>query len=600
MNQNPNGKIIVPYKNPTPGMMPIVGSGNLIGFSYLTKDFLRLQKEIGINIAQAAMSASGDNQVFCDVNGITKYGDACAVFNYDDSTANAWGGLPNQRFSLDNASSVGIKVFIRFEPKSITSLNDVKPNGPIWESIINIYDKLFQYTKIDIRNQSSLAGFWLMDEPSLSAFWGLREVRYTVLRNELRSSTSDASDPLKIPVSGSSLTISSENVTSHPILANLFPYLEGGTNGKFSTSQKKQLNGVLNNYSSNKVQGWEPVNTYKDYFESYVSNLEPGLVCFDAYPFYKKSGESIKLSPDFFRSLSFMMDQRKRKNITFWSTIQGMRVRFQSKGNGQTFVTEEKPAPSEGRLRFAVFSSLAFGAQGLVYWRITPGHDVEASDGFKTQVFDQAAISREGKKTEIADIIKNVNDEVRKHQSIFLTDEENLISCDIDACVSQWPETDGRTSTNSKDYYKNVPLRVFENDGVHSFGLLQRVNKGANLAFGMITKKYDGSLKSLFQYLIVVNLDAEHEQEIKLSFTSKVKDETAGSATISSSPTTPIRSTAFTTETSKVGISESNTNSNILEEKIGTIFEENLSSFAGVLKPGDWKIFRSSSFITNS
>ncbi|MDE6084013.1 MAG: hypothetical protein K2G11_05960, partial [Muribaculaceae bacterium] len=597
--QNPNGKIIVPYKNPTPGMLPIVGSGNLTGFSYLTEDFLKLQKDLGINIAQAAMSATGGKQVFCDVGGSTKYGDDCAVFNYDDSTANAWGGFPNQRFSLYNAKNAGMKVFIRLEPESITSLSEVNPEGSVWTSNIEIYNKLFEYTKIDIRNQPALAGFWLIDEPTLSAFWGLREVRYTILRNELRSSTSDTSDPLKIPVSGSSQTISTNKVTDYPILSNLFPYLEGGTNGKFSSSQKKQLNGILNDYASNKVLGWGPVNTYKEYFESYASNLEPGLVCFDAYPFYIKSGEKMKLSPDFFRSLSFMMDQRKKNNITFWSTIQGMRVRLQSKVNGQVIVGEEKPAPSEGRLRFAVFCSLAFGAQGLVYWRITPGHDVETSDGFKPQVFDQAAISREGKKTKIGDLIKSVNEEVRRYQSIFLTEEEDLISCDIDACVSQWPETDGNTSANSKDYYKNVPLRVFKNDGIHTFGLLKRVNEGANLAFGIITKKYKGTLQSFKEYLIVVNLDSEKEQEIKLAFTSKVKDEMA-------SPTPPPLITPGSNEyshaynTERVNDYSNRENIDDKDERVGTILEETLSSFTGVLKPGDWRIFRASSYIINT
>ena len=33
-NMNPNEKVEVKYQNPTPGELPIVGSGNLTSFSY--------------------------------------------------------------------------------------------------------------------------------------------------------------------------------------------------------------------------------------------------------------------------------------------------------------------------------------------------------------------------------------------------------------------------------------------------------------------------------------------------------------------------------------------------------------------------------------
>ena len=596
MNQNPYGKIIVPYKNPTPGMLPIVGSGKLIGYSYLTEKFLRMQKELGINIAQAAMSASAGDQVFCDVNGEKKYNHDCAKLNYGNSSAIVYGHMPNQEFSLYNAKRAEIKMFIRFEPKSITSLADVEPEGPVWTSNIRFYNVFFRETKMFSDCKAALAGFWLMDEPSLSAFLGLREVRYAILRNELESSSSATSDSFEIPASGSSITISSENVIDYPILSNLYPYLEVDASGSVTDPQSIQLNGILNSCSPNDIQGWGPVKTYKDYFEAYYSNLEPGLVCFDAYPFRHSGDEKLKLSSKFFSSLAFFMQQRKEKGITFWSTILGMGVTLYNKDTGK--VSQVKPVPTLSQLKYAVYCSLAFGAQGLVYWRVTEGPNV-VTDGKIIEEYKGAPIDKKCARTDTFYLIQEVNQSVRRYQSIFLTEEENLISCDIDACVSQWPETDGNTSANSKDYYKNVPLRVFKNDGIHTFGLLKRVNEGANLAFGIITKKYKGTLQSFKEYLIVVNLDIAKKQEIKLTFTSKVKDEMA-------SPTPPPLITPGSNEyshsynTERVNDYSNRENTDDKDERVGTNIEENISSFTGVLNPGDWRIFSSSGYILNT
>ena len=142
-------------------------------------------------------------------------------------------------------------------------------------------------------------------------------------------------------------------------------------------------------------------------------------------------------------------------------------------------------------------------------------------------------------------------------------------------------------------------MRVFKNDGIHTFGLLKRVNEGANLAFGIITKKYKGTLQSFKEYLIVVNLDIAKKQEIKLTFTSKVKDEMA-------SPTPPPLITPGSNEyshsynTERVNDYSNRENTDDKDERVGTNIEENISSFTGVLNPGDWRIFSSSGYILNT
>lgn len=565
-NMNPNEKVEVKYQNPTPGELPIVGSGNLTSFSYLTFDFLSLQKKCGINIALASMIGN-ENRVFCEIDGKQQTNDTCAIYNYKDFEdkekhpnwlkANLFA---NQRMSMFNAKKAEMKIFIRMEPDSITKIEGVNPSNSPWTGVFKLYNNFFKDKELDFfgkwkekkegetedeteeekkknKKNNTIAGFWIKDEPSLSYFWGLRELRYNIIRNELRESKDDKDNPIQIPNPNHKLIIENEAVTRFPIISMLFPYLQG-SNGGLSDSQRVTINGILETAGiletdkNNPVEGWEPVSTYQKYVESYVSNLEPGVVCFDSYPFHHNGDGKVMLSAGFFRSLSFYMQQRRLYGYTFWSAIQGMGVTFYKKENNQSIIERIKPVPTKGQLRFSVFCSLAFGAQGLVYWRITPGHDVTESDGFVSQKFYGAAIDRDGKPTETFNLIKEINEEVRKYQKIFLTDEESLIESTIDACVSQWPETEGKSSSESKNYYSNGTLQVFANNGIDTFGPLLNINNGANVALGLITKKYSTATNLKRQFLVVVNLDFEEMQPVNLKFTDYVRDEFSETALV--------------------------------------------------------------------
>ena len=565
-NMNPNEKVEVKYQNPTPGELPIVGSGNLTSFSYLTFDFLSLQKKCGINIALASMIGN-ENRVFCEIDGKQQTNDTCAIYNYKDFEdkekhpnwlkANLFA---NQRMSMFNAKKAEMKIFIRMEPDSITKIEGVNPSNSPWTGVFKLYNNFFKDKELDFfgkwkekkegetedeteeekkknKKNNTIAGFWIKDEPSLSYFWGLRELRYNIIRNELRESKDDKDNPIQIPNPNHKLIIENEAVTRFPIISMLFPYLQG-SNGGLSDSQRVTINGILETAGiletdkNNPVEGWEPVSTYQKYVESYVSNLEPGVVCFDSYPFHHNGDGKVMLSAGFFRSLSFYMQQRRLYGYTFWSAIQGMGVTFYKKENNQSIIERIKPVPTNGQLRFSVFCSLAFGAQGLVYWRITPGHDVTESDGFVSQKFYGAAIDRDGKPTETFNLIKEINEEVRKYQKIFLTDEESLIESTIDACVSQWPETEGKSSSESKNYYSNGTLQVFANNGIDTFGPLLNINNGANVALGLITKKYSTATNLKRQFLVVVNLDFEEMQPVNLKFTDYVRDEFSETALV--------------------------------------------------------------------
>lgn len=53
----------VPYSNPTPGELPIMGVGKLPNFTYFDSNTLNLMREAGLNIAEAVLNTS--NEIKC-------------------------------------------------------------------------------------------------------------------------------------------------------------------------------------------------------------------------------------------------------------------------------------------------------------------------------------------------------------------------------------------------------------------------------------------------------------------------------------------------------------------------------------------------------
>lgn len=588
-NMNPNGIISIPYRNPDQGQFPIIGSGKLSDFTYLTREFLQAQKDCGINMVQASLTANSGDGIKCVINGIKATNIDCrhATFSPShplyDIPRNEEGKpigdyLPNFKFTLALAKEVGIRAFVRLDTPLVSSLEEVNPSNEKWVGKYEQYgwavNEFFEQ-----EDYSSFAGWWLCDEPSLSYFWGLRDLRYYVLKKELQKlGVASVQIP---PAANTKIILSDPIISGLPFIVNLLPYLEDENTGDFPSGRLSTFNGVLydgQNPDASLITGWSPVKNYDSYVSSFISNLQPSVLLYDAYPFESKKPEfeNYYLKPDFFRSLTFYKDRRKNRSFPFWVTIMAMKVdSYVEKtvdGVVQSVREESSPNPDLGVLRFSVFSSLAFGAQGIVYWRITSGENAKA--GKITQVFTNAAIDSDGNKTQTYENIKKVNESVRKFQAIFLTDDIDPSKVSIDACVSEWPETNGKESSiENEKFYKNVGLYKFVNDGVNAFGLLKKVNQDAKLVIGTIRKQYDTYVKD---YLIIVNMDAFEMQHVTLSFSRKVKDETS-----TSTGGFPVSS----------GIRKES------QAEPNASWDETLSSFRGYIEPGDWKIFSATSAI---
>ena len=105
-------------------------------------------------------------------------------------------------------------------------------------------------------------------------------------------------------------------------------------------------------------------STYEEYLDEYIATFRPPLLSFDYYPIdTDKSTKKPHLHKEkFFDNLLMFANKAKQYNIPFWAYCLCLE---HSTGEGG----RDYPYPTEGMMRFEAFSALAFGAQGIVYWK---------------------------------------------------------------------------------------------------------------------------------------------------------------------------------------------------------------------------------------
>lgn len=107
---------------------------------------------------------------------------------------------------------------------------------------------------------------------------------------------------------------------------------------------------------------------------------------------------------DFYEDLRLFNEKTDGKGSIFWTYIQSM-----SYMAGFGF----HPLAQEQYLRFAIFSSLAMGCQGIMHWT----YHQRANQ--KTELYLSAPIDRQGRKTPVWYYAKKVNAEIRRYNSVF-------------------------------------------------------------------------------------------------------------------------------------------------------------------------------------
>lgn len=219
---------------------------------------------------------------------------------------------------------------------------------------------------------------------------------------------------------------------------------------------------------------WTKSPDYTRYVEDYVRTVNPAFISFDCYPVHEKNGEPYVHSM-YYPTIGTIAEVAKKSKRPFWAYI------LLTQHNDYARQTKEF-------IRFQLFCSLAYGAQGFSYFTYTrPDFD------WKKKEFHHAPIDDNGKKTKTWYDVKEINNEVKALTPIFLGAEV------IDVA---------HTGITIPD--KNKRLR----DLPKPFRWLSTENEG------MVVSHFRNGGK---EYLMLVNKDILHKQTARFGIDRPLK-----------------------------------------------------------------------------
>ncbi|MCH5229162.1 MAG: beta-galactosidase [Muribaculaceae bacterium] len=143
---------------------------------------------------------------------------------------------------------------------------------------------------------------------------------------------------------------------------------------------------------------------FSEYIQLIQKKFMPGIWSYDLYPFLEKNGKVSASLPTFYSDLEIFKNISQKTSRPFWTYVQTMAYKAG---------TLKRPATTEAYLRFAVFTSLAYGAQGIVYWT----YGQRASN--KNETYYSALVNLKGEKYPAWSIAKKVNGEIKKFNNVF-------------------------------------------------------------------------------------------------------------------------------------------------------------------------------------
>lgn len=362
----------MPYSNPTPGELPIVGTGNLPDNTYYGKFILNKFSECNLNIAQSEMWSG--IPMAAEYVGNEMVSRPTLDFSSQASTPAEKRLCSNIQYSLENVEATGLNLMVRVGKPVLATLKDeqtlvasdletTETNSTTdwqeWNHLLSIVSSIF-------KNSAGLSSWMLADEARAEDFKHLGEAKSIIERN---------SDRLQY--------------------VNLLPCWskQSVPSGAWEMS--------LNEWFS-----------YLKYLFEFYKEFAPSVWSYDLYAFREKpvnvSGQlPIEMEHEFFRNLWIFWKNSQLTGIPFWPYIRLM--------------THEEPANyadsilSVEKLRYQAYMSLAFGAQGLVCWNM-----VERPSGNADQRFLGAPIKADGSLTPAYYNLQEILSSVRKYQAIFL------------------------------------------------------------------------------------------------------------------------------------------------------------------------------------
>jgi len=151
--------------------------------------------------------------------------------------------------------------------------------------------------------------------------------------------------------------------------------------------------------------------TYKEYVNNFINQVPAEMLSFDNYPVLGENDSSTVrwVRPDWYENLEIISAASRQAGMPFWAFALATAHHIQI---GNEFFLY--PVPTLADLRLQVYSNLAYGAQGLQYFTYWTPRDNSFWD------FQHGPIGLDGKRTEVYDLVKEMNQEIQKIATVFL------------------------------------------------------------------------------------------------------------------------------------------------------------------------------------
>ena len=214
---------------------------------------------------------------------------------------------------------------------------------------------------------------------------------------------------------------------------------------------------------------------YESYVSDFVSAVNPSFISFDIYPVKTDKKGKIFIEPILYKTIEVIRKVSEESGRPFWS--------FNLSTPHWNY-----PVPKREYLRFSVFTALAYGAQGLLFYTyLMPDFDKNVGE------YGNGPIDWNGKRTEVWYVVRDVNKEVKNLEKVFL----GAKVLDVSQTGMRIPEGTKRLTTLPD------PFGILESDG-EGFTVSHLQNGDA-------------------EYLLIVNRDVENKQHVYLSHRRPVK-----------------------------------------------------------------------------
>ena len=135
--------------------------------------------------------------------------------------------------------------------------------------------------------------------------------------------------------------------------------------------------------------------TYQEYINRYIQIVRPKFFSYDNYPFLSSG-----FKPGYYHNMEVIRSAAQKAGIPFWAFTMSCQL------------YPPYPAPKESWVRLQLYSDLAYGARGLIYYAyalpISGFNIAHVFEDYRTSILDST-----GKPTYIYSIAKRVNLEIQ-------------------------------------------------------------------------------------------------------------------------------------------------------------------------------------------